>query len=151
MDILTVKENGIDSNTYKVTLLDGTVLNSVPKANGNKDYAMVQEWIANGGVVEPYETQAEIATREAKEKLEAIEGAVQALLDSEAKAKGYESILSACSYAGGANPFQAEGQAFVTWRGDVWAYCYQVLADVQAGTRVEPTLDELLLELPALV
>ncbi len=151
MRILTVKENRAEDNSYRVVFANGNVYDSVPKADGNTDYELVKEWIANGGVVEPFETPSEIALREAKEKLEAIESAVQALLDSEAKAKGYESILSACSYAGHTNPFQIEGQAFVAWRGDVWAYCYQVLADVQAGTRVEPTLDELLLELPALV
>ncbi len=144
MNIEKVKENG-----HGGFIVNGSI--NIPNVEGNGHYRIVQEWIANGGIVEPFETPEQIAIREAKEKLEAIEGAIQALLDSEAKAKGYESILSACSYAGGANPFQAEGQAFVTWRGDVWAYCYQVLADVQAGTRAEPTLDELLLELPALV
>lgn len=63
MEILKVKENEQDSNTYKVTLLDGTVLHSVPKVNGNKDYALVQEWKSNGGVVEPFETAAEAAAR----------------------------------------------------------------------------------------
>lgn len=76
------------------------------------------------------------------------ETAVQVHLDAAAKAAGYDSILSACSYAGYANPFQAEGQSFVVWRGSVWEYCYAQLALVQAGTRPAPTIDELIAELP---
>lgn len=74
--------------------------------------------------------------------------AVQKHLDTIAMASGYDNIVSACSYAGAANPFQAEGVAFVVWRGDVWAYCWQVLADVNNGLRSIPTAAELLAELP---
>ena len=73
--------------------------------------------------------------------------AVQNMLDSAAKAKGYDSILSACSYAAYPNPFQAEGQEFVAWRGAVWAKCYEILDEVEAGTRTAPTVSELLAEL----
>lgn len=79
------------------------------------------------------------------------EKAVQAHLDKTAQNYGYENILSACSYAGEINPFQAEGKAFTAWRGNVWAYCYSVLSDVEAGTRTAPTLSELIQELPAYV
>jgi hypothetical protein len=77
--------------------------------------------------------------------------AVQRTLDSEARTKGYDNIVSACSYAAAANPFQAEGLAFLAWRSSVWAYCYQVLADVEAGIRPIPTEAELISELPAYV
>lgn len=77
------------------------------------------------------------------------EQAVQAHLDAAAQALGYDNILSACSYAGYTNPFQTEGQSFVSWRGAVWDYCYAQLAAVQAGTRTQPTVDELIAELPA--
>lgn len=76
--------------------------------------------------------------------------AVQAHLDAAARAHHYDNIVSACSYAGAPNPFQAEGAAFVTWRGAVWASCYVTMADVQAGTRAAPTIAELIAELPAL-
>lgn len=81
----------------------------------------------------------------------ALSGYVQQHLDSAARLRGYDSILSACSYAAGQNPFQAEGQAFVAWRGDVWASCYTMMAEVQAGTRPVPTAVELLAALPVLV
>lgn len=76
---------------------------------------------------------------------------VQRHLDRKAQDRGYDNIVSACSYAGAPNPFQAESQAFLDWRSAVWQYCYKVLADVAAGVRAEPTEAQLLAELPALV
>lgn len=67
-----------------------------------------------------------------------FEIAVQVHMDASAKAKGYDNIVSACSYAGASNPFQAEGQAYVAWRGNVWAQCYADLAAIQAGTKTMP-------------
>jgi hypothetical protein len=78
-------------------------------------------------------------------------GAVQEHLDNEAQALGYDNIVSACSYAGANNPFQAEGQSFVAWRGEVWAYCHGVIAEVVASTRPIPTVAELIAELPSRV
>ncbi|MDO8931478.1 MAG: hypothetical protein Q7U97_03710 [Rhodocyclaceae bacterium] len=76
--------------------------------------------------------------------------AVQSALDVEAKARGYDNILSACSYAAVANPFQAEGAAFLNWRSAVWAYCYAQLAAVQAG-QPQPSVEALVAGIPALV
>lgn len=81
----------------------------------------------------------------------AKEVAVQAHLDAAAQARGYDNIVSACSYASTANPFQNEGIAYLNWRSAVWNHCYQVLADVQAGLRAIPTTAELIAELPVLV
>jgi len=78
--------------------------------------------------------------------------AVQRHLDNTAKTRGYDGILSLASYATSTNPTSsAEGQAGVAWRDAVWAYCYQVLADVQANARTIPTEEALIAELPAMV
>ncbi len=77
--------------------------------------------------------------------------AVQNLLDTTAQAKHYDNIISCCSYAGAPNAFQAEGQAAIEWRGNVWATCYTIMAEVQAGTIPAPTIPELLAMLPDLV
>jgi hypothetical protein len=76
---------------------------------------------------------------------------IQSLLDSQAQEKGYDNILSACSYAGYANSFQAEAISFLEWRSACWTAGYQVLADVEAELRTAPTVEELLAELPARV
>lgn len=76
--------------------------------------------------------------------------AVQHILDSTANSRGYDSVLSAVSYANSVIPqFAADAAAFSLWRDQCWAYAYQVLADVQGGQRGIPTLDEFLAELPA--
>jgi len=77
-----------------------------------------------------------------------LEAAVQNFLDFSAQMAGYDSILSAASYAATPNQWQAEGAAFLKWRADVWTHCYTVLADVQAGRRAIPTEAELIAELP---
>jgi hypothetical protein len=73
---------------------------------------------------------------------------VQSHLDAKSMEKGYDNIVSACSYAAAPNPFQAESISFVTWRGNVWAYCYQELAKVQSGERPVPDVMEFINELP---
>lgn len=77
---------------------------------------------------------------------------VQAHLDTAAKARGYDSIMTAVSYADEpvVAKFQADGLAFRAWRSQVWAYAYQALADVDAGTRETPTLEAFIAELPPL-
>lgn len=78
--------------------------------------------------------------------------AVQRHLDETARTRGYDGILSLASYAASTHPpFAAEGRAGADWRDSVWGYCYQVLADVQAGTRPIPTAEQLIGELPAMV
>lgn len=103
------------------------------------------------------EEEAEWDAREAQWTTEApvrakeeAERAIQTHLDMEAKNKGYDSILSACSYAGEPNRFQAEGKAAIRWRADVWDTAYTILAEVEAGTRTQPTVEELISELPTI-
>lgn len=77
--------------------------------------------------------------------------AVQRHLDEAARARNYDNIVSACSYAAAPNLFQAEGLAYLEWRAACWATCYGVLGAVEQSLRSAPTIDELLGELPALV
>lgn len=75
--------------------------------------------------------------------------AVQAHLDSAAQAKGYDSILSAVTYATSTVPrFREEGNAAMHWRDAVWDSCYRTLTSVENGGRAAPTVEELIAELP---
>lgn len=99
-------------------------------------------------------TQAEIDAlpiETIQEKQRTLESDVQKYLDDQAKLKGYDSILSACSYAAAPNIFQIEGQSFLTWRAACWAYCYQVQDLVQAGAIPMPTAEQLISQLPTRV
>lgn len=75
---------------------------------------------------------------------------VQRHMDSKARERRYDNIVSACSYAGAPNAFQAESQAFLQWRAACWAHLYQMQEQVQAGQRSLPSMDELIAEMPTL-
>ena len=92
-------------------------------------------------------TQAELLEQAKK----AFLATVQVHLDENAQAHGYDGIVSACSYAAAPNVFQAESIKFLSWRADVWAYCYAELGKVEAGARPIPELQAFISELPALV
>lgn len=101
------------------------------------------------GSVAPY-----VVPSPTPEQREAAAGAaIQAHLDAQAVAMGYESIATAVTYADepAVPKFQTEGQALRAWRSQVWATGYQLLAEVKAGTRPEPTEPELLALLPVFV
>jgi len=71
--------------------------------------------------------------------LEDYERAVEDVLQECAAAHRYDDIVSACSYAAVENPFQSESAAILQWRGNVWAWCYGLLANPPATL---PTLAE---------
>lgn len=78
--------------------------------------------------------------------------AIQRHLDSEARTKGYDNILSACSYAAGNHPkYSVEGQACLAWREAVWDKGFEILNEVQSGARPIPTIEQVLSELPPMV
>lgn len=84
--------------------------------------------------------------------VEAYKSAIQLHMDAAAQSAGYDDIKTAVTYAEEPSvaKFQAEGQAFRAWRSKCWAYCYEQLALIQGGKRSQPTIPELLAELPPL-
>lgn len=85
-------------------------------------------------------------------KIKDAEASIQSILNAAAVAHGYDNILTASSYAAlpVGSPFQAESAAFSLWRAQCWQAAYQILAEVKAGARPEPTAEELIAEMPAL-
>jgi hypothetical protein len=80
-----------------------------------------------------------------------LSAAVQAHLDATARARSYDSALSCVSYINSTvTTYQAEAAAMRDWRDAVWLRCYELLAEVQAGTRPIPTEQQLLALLPAI-
>lgn len=64
----------------------------------------------------------------------------QERLDSFARTRGYDNIVSACSYATSSHQkYGLEGRYCVTAREATWDTLFTMLAEVQAGTRPVPT------------
>lgn len=81
-----------------------------------------------------------------------FEDAIEAYMDSVVQTRNYKNIHTAASYVNSTNEkFAKEGAACNKWRDDVWDKCYAILAEVKAGKRAIPTLEEVIAELPVLV
>ena len=81
-----------------------------------------------------------------------IASQTQQRLDSFARTRNYESILSLCTYATSTNPkFKVEGQYGVEVRDATWAKLYSILTQVEASSRPVPAgYAEIEPELPVL-
>lgn len=109
-----------------------------PAAEGKTAYITFNGWELRDNPT-PAEIQAELTK------------VVQAYMDTKVQERGYDGILSACSYVNtGIERFDNEGAACRAWRSTVWDKCYAMLAEVQAGTRAVPTVEKLISELPKL-
>lgn len=124
----------------------------------NQEYADIAVWCnANNATIEDkgdyYEVvEIPIHVPTAEEIQAQLTSAVHAYMDSAAQTRGYDNIHTACSYSNSTDHvFAAEGQACLQWRDMVWRKCYNILAEVQAGSRDIPTVEELIAELPTLV
>ena len=75
--------------------------------------------------------------------------AVQYALDAFAKTRGYDGIMSACSYSNSTDAqFKLEADYCIQLRDTTWRMGYAILAEVKAGTRPIPSVEELIAELP---
>jgi hypothetical protein len=134
-----IVENGVIANIIEVESLD-FMPGLVEVTNENIG------WVWNGtsfapAPIPPSQIQDEIVT------------ATQQRLDNFAKTRNYDSILSACTYAADLNPkFAAEGQYCVDARGATWTKLYEIMDEVEAGTRPMPSgYSDIESELPPLV
>lgn len=110
-------------------------------------------WEQRWEVVElPQEEVETNAARAALAMQQAIINAMSQLFDSTAQARRYDNRVTCALRAGYPGPFQAEGQAFATWMDTCNALGYQMLAEVEAGTRPMPaSVQEALDLLPEMV
>jgi len=75
--------------------------------------------------------------------------AAQFALDEFARSRGYDGIMSACSYATSTDAqFRLEAKYCVALRDATWRQAYVILDDVIAGTIELPSVEEFLAMLP---
>lgn len=80
----------------------------------------------------PVPTQAEV--------IATYSAALQGVLDSYAQSWGYDSIVSAASYAASTvDKFKNEAAALIGWRDATWSWAESFEAQVEAGTATLPT------------
>lgn len=116
----------------------------------------MQQWVVEKRYANQADEDAAVAADQvAKNQAlqNSIVDATQLRLDTFAQTRNYSSILSASTYAtSNVARFQAEGEYCVNQRDATWAKLYQILAEVQAGTRPMPTgYADIEAELPVLV
>lgn len=138
----------------KFAILDkGKVVNIVV---ADAEFAATNNWIdATGAEIGSYWNGQSflIAVPTLHEIRSEIVAATQARLDAFARERNYDDIKSACTYAGCSVPkFNTEGSYCQDRRAETWAKLYDMLAEVQAGTRPMPnSFADVEPELPALV
>lgn len=78
-----------------------------------------------------------------------MQGVVRGLTDSQGVPYRFENIISAITYREKAgDKRQSIAQDLYAWRSDFWDAVDVIYADVAAGNRTQPTLAELIAELP---
>lgn len=165
MDLYNISEGRIENKPYVITS-EGTLYTSFLSkeelkklgylvvsydeypVNTDEFQKVVQASMLDDDV---YKVSYKIVSKNLEELTALFKEKTQELLDAKAREKGYDDILSACSYAGYDNDFRAEGEAFGIWRAKVWKYGYGLLNAIAEGKHKMPkSFDEILAEMPTL-
>lgn len=144
---ITLPENPSDEilasvGLYKVQSTQSPAYDSLtqlakPSFPALVDGQWIQQWVIEDLTPEQIATAQENI---AKRLQTVIVSATQRRLDNFARTRNYDGLLSLCTYATDPNPeFRTEGQYGVEIRSTTWAKLYEIMAEVQAGTRPAPT------------
>lgn len=165
MELYNIKEGIVENKPY-ITTSEGTLYTSFLSKEELKELGYLKviykDYPTNTDefkkVVQSSEVKGNtyvisyaIVSKNLEELTALFKEKTQELLDAKAREKGYDDILSACSYAGYDNDFRAEGEAFGIWRAKVWKYGYGLLNAIAEGKHKMPkSFDEILAEMPTL-
>ena len=129
----------VDAERTAIATADG--LTTIQAVVGNRHYDSL---VASGVEIDAYAPPQLVASD--------YDAAVTAYIDAVSRQRGFDNNRDAASYAGSTVAlWAAEAGAFVAWRDAVWSYAYAEMAKVQGGTRAQPTVAELVAELPVVV
>ena len=123
------------------------------------EYAETADWCNNHNATivereeyfEVVEIPVHIPTEE--EIQQALERGIEAWMNFVVAERHYDSIDTCIArYTDSPNPkYAQEAKAVKDWNTAVWDKCWDILAEVKAGTRPIPALEEVIAELPVLV
>ena len=83
--------------------------------------------------------------------LQGYEDAVQAHLDKTAQSRGYDNTYTCLSYLSSTDEtWHREANAFNSWRDSIWRKCHEILNAFMAGEIAQPTVEELIEQLPVI-
>lgn len=86
-----------------------------------------------------------------EEILKGYEDAVQAHLDATAQSRDYDNTYTCLSYLSSTDEkWNRESNAFNAWRDQVWRKCHEILNAFMAEKIQQPTVEELLAQLPVI-
>lgn len=84
-----------------------------------------------------------------EEILKVYQDAVQAHLDATAQSRGYDNTYTCLSYLSSTDVvWRRESNAFNAWRDQVWRKCHALLNAVMTEEIKQPTIQELIAQLP---
>lgn len=126
--------------TYAYTDASNEVVHVID-GDGISRMSMAASALPDGAVIAPY-----VPSR--SEVIATYTAALTRHLDETAQSKRYDDRISCMARAGFSGPFQAEATAFAIWADTCNALGYQIMAEVLAGQRELPTIDEFLALMP---
>jgi len=129
-----------------VILLQNITKKEVARKGDKFVYLTTKQEVEQEYINQAEQKQDELYFEEVKKQMDK---AIQNMLDSKAQELRYDNMMSARSYAGYDNPFKDEAVRLATWCANCWAKAGEIEADVEAGNRPMPTVEEVLSELPA--
>ena len=133
-----------------VKVIDGVVAQKQPNAQAG--FIEAPDWVVCGMLQQDGTFVNPPPVPPTPEEIKAeMEAGIDQYIDSVAQAKGYDNRLTCVLRAGFTGPFQAEGTAFGQWMDSCYLVGFGIMAEVQAGTRPVPTLDEVIAEFPVMV
>lgn len=103
-----------------------------------------------GDYYEVVEIPVHLPTEEEIQKM--LTDGVQAYMDRKVQERNYDSVHTCVGtyLYSPIDKFRIEAESVKDWVSYVWAKCYEILAEVEAGNREVPTLEEVISELPEL-
>lgn len=114
----------------------------------NANNAHIDETTKDGAKERTFEIVAnEPPTVEEIKKV--YENAVQSHLDATARTRGYDNTYTCLSYLSSTDEiWKRESNAFNAWRDSVWRKAHEILNAFMAGEIEQPTVEEVIAQLP---